>query len=183
MTSPSKNILISGLPGSGKTTLIRKLADELREYDPVGFYTEEIRAHGVRKGFRITSLDGKMTGVLAAVDITGPHRVGKYGVDLDGFEKFLGALNLLDPLPRLVIIDEIGKMECLSGRFRDVASSLLDAAVPVIAAIALKAGGFIDEIKRRPDVQLYELTERNRNNLTAEIVNIVRPLFSARQSA
>ncbi len=180
MTSTAKNILITGPPGSGKTTLIRKLAEELREYGPAGFITEEIRERGTRKGFSLAGLDGKMTGVLAHVDINGPHRVGRYGVDLAEFERFLDDLRLTDPPARLVIIDEIGKMECLSERFQELVSSLLRAPAPVVATIALKAGGFIDGVKRRPGVLLYELTERNRDTLLPEIAGRVRALERSR---
>jgi nucleoside-triphosphatase len=151
-----------------------KLADELREYDPEGFFTEEIREHGVRTGFRLTSLDTKQTGVLAHVDIKSPNRVGRYGVDLEGFERFLGALRLRDPSPRLVVLDEIGKMECKSERFRNLVTSLLDAPAPVIATIALRAGGFIEEVKHRRDVRLYELTERNRDSLLPDVAGLIR---------
>lgn len=61
------------------------------------------------------------------MNIKGPNRVGKYGVDIEAFEHFLDGLTLDDPMPRLVIIDEIGKMECLSAKFRDLVSSLLTA--------------------------------------------------------
>ncbi len=179
MTSTSKNILITGVPGCGKTTFIVRLAEELREYGPVGFTTEEIRSHGARTGFRLTSLDHKRTGILAHVKITGPQRVGKYGVDLEGFEQFIGALPLVDPSSQLVIIDEIGKMECLSAKFRDLVTSLLDADAPVIATIALKGGGFIDEVKRRPGILLYGLTERNRDALLPDISGLIRSMMRA----
>jgi nucleoside-triphosphatase len=54
-----KNILITGQPGIGKTTLIKKLATELADLRPVGFYTEEIRENGVRRGFELVSLSGQ----------------------------------------------------------------------------------------------------------------------------
>jgi nucleoside-triphosphatase len=176
MASPPKNILITGLPGSGKTTLIQKLAVELREYGPIGFFTGEILEHGIRKGFKLTSFDQKKTGVLAHVDIKGLHRVGKYGVDLEAFEHFLGTLPVFDLLPRIVIIDEIGRMECLSARFQHLVASLLDAPSPFIATIALKADGFIDEVKHRPDMLLYEITRRNRDALLPVIAGLIRSL-------
>jgi nucleoside-triphosphatase len=173
------NILITGLPGSGKTTLIRRLAHSLREYVPVGFMTEEIREMGIRRGFRLLSLDGDRRGVLAHVDIKGPQTVGKYGVDLEEFERFLADLKLQGPSDRLVIIDEIGKMECLSSAFRRLVASLLDSPAPLLATIALRAGGFIDEIKHRGDVRLYEIDERNREALLPEIGSRVRSLMTS----
>jgi len=68
------------LPGSGKTKLVKQLVDALREYDPARFYTEGIRSHGTRTGFKLTSPE--QTYILAHVDIKGPHRIGKYVIDL-----------------------------------------------------------------------------------------------------
>ena len=182
MTTQTENILITGLPGSGKTTLMSKLAQELRDYGPVGFVTKEIREKGVRRGFRLLNLDGTGTGVLAHVGITGPHRVGKYGVDLEGFERFLEALHLGERSTPLVMIDEIGKMECLSVMFRSLVRSLLDAPAPLLATIALKAGGFIEEIKQRPDVLLYDIDERNRDALLLGIADRARSLAALSRS-
>ena len=177
MATQAKNIVVTGLPGSGKTTFIMKLAEELRDCSPAGFFTKETRSHGARTGFMLTSFDGRSSGVLAQVDIRGPHRVGRYGVDLAGFERFLGTLRLLGPPQQLVIIDEIGRMECLSERFRGLVTALLAAPAPFIATIALRGDGFIGEVKRRPDILLCELTMRNRDALLPEIAGLIRSLI------
>lgn len=171
-----KNILITGLPGTGKTTLIRKLAQEFRSFEPCGFFTEEMRERGARTGFRLACLDGK-TRILAHADRSGPFRVGRYTVDLEGFEEFLEACSLSGSAGRIVIIDEIGKMECLSLRFRLLVTSLLDADRPLLATIALRGTGFIEQIKRRPDAALYELTGADRSSLERAIAARLRTVL------
>jgi len=168
-----KNILITGLPGVGKTTLVKKLVEGLKQFHPVGFYTEEIREEGTRKGFELISLDGRK-GLLSHTDIQGPHRVGKYKVDVKGFEAFLGSIPLLTPSTRLVIIDEIGKMECFSERFKEYLIACLNSEKWVLATIALKGGGFIEEVKRRHDIKLFGITQRNRDALLLDILSEVK---------
>ena len=157
----------------GKTTLIRELAQELRDLNPVGFFTAEIREGGVRKGFELISLD-KRRRVLAHVDIRSRHCVGRYKVDMEGFEDFLTLIPFEDPRRKLAIIDEIGKMECFSARFRNVVLELLDSERWVIATIALKGGGIIEEIKRRQDMRLFEINFGNRESLVTEILKEIR---------
>jgi len=173
-----KNILITGPPGIGKTTLIRKLAEALPSFAPCGFFTEEIRERGIRKGFELKSFDGR-TRVLGHVDLQGSSRVGRYGVDLPAFEDFLEALPFAGAAGRLVIIDEIGRMECLSSRFCDVTRSLLDSTTPVLATVALRGTGFVEEVKRRPDIILIEITRGNRARLAQELADRIRPLLSS----
>jgi nucleoside-triphosphatase len=171
--SVKKNILITGLPGIGKTTLIRRLSDGLKDNHPAGFYTGEIREKGVRQGFELTSIDGRK-GLLSSVDLKSPFKVGKYKVDIRGFEEFLKSIPFLEDKTGLVIIDEIGKMECLSDSFRRLIKKLLDSQKPVIATIALKGGGITEEIKQRDDVELFEITHENRDSLSSEILDYVK---------
>jgi nucleoside-triphosphatase len=165
-----KNLLITGLPGVGKTTLIKKLSEELRYLHPAGFYTAEIREEGIRKGFELVSLEGRR-GVLSHINIKSPYRVGRYKVDIKSFEDFLDGISFFDDSTGLVIIDEIGKMECLSDQFKKLIKELLDSAKWVIATIALKGSGLIEEIKKRQDVKLFEITKGNRDFLLREILN------------
>jgi nucleoside-triphosphatase len=165
-----KNILITGIPCVGKTTLIRKLAEELKDFHPVGFYTAEIREKGIRKGFELISLDGKK-GLLSHVDIKSPYRVSKYNVDIKGFEEFLDSIAFLSSETNIVIIDEIGKMECFSDKFRNLIKEILNSGKLVIATIAIKGGSTIAEIKKRNDIRLFEITYGNRNALFTEILH------------
>jgi nucleoside-triphosphatase len=80
----------------------------------------------------------------------------------------------LNPFARLIIIDEIGKMECLSLAFEKILNGILDSEKWVIGTIALKGSGLIAEVKRRKDIQLFEITKKNRDSLFSEILKEVR---------
>jgi nucleoside-triphosphatase len=170
----ASHILITGLPGVGKTTLIRGIATGLAKHHPAGFYTEEIRnAQGMREGFQLRSLCGHQL-VLAHVSLHGPYRVGRYGVDVAGFERLLEDLDLTHSPTQLIILDEIGKMECLSRRFIQEVTELLDGQKTLIATIALKGEGFIRQVKDRPDCRLVTVTRENRSRLLNEIASELR---------
>jgi nucleoside-triphosphatase len=163
------NILITGIPGIGKTTLIKKIERELAHLLPVGFYTEEIREKSIRKGFELISLSGRRE-LFSHVDIRSPYRVSKYGVDIKRFEDFLGCIPFFAQGTEIVIIDEIGKMECFSKKFEQIVRALLDSEKIFISTVSLKGGGFIAEVKERDDVKLFELSSANRDSLLSEIL-------------
>jgi nucleoside-triphosphatase len=166
----TRHILLTGLPGVGKTTVIKQLADSLAPYHPDGFFTQEIRDDkGVRKGFELVTLDGRRQ-LLSHVNIPGPHRVGRYGVDLADFEKLLETLDLRHSPSRVVILDEIGKMECLSPRFIQEVEALLDSSKMMIATVGLKGGGFPATVRNRPDCQVVTVTLSNRSTLASTLL-------------
>lgn len=168
------NIFLSGPPGIGKTTAIKRVVEELAGLWLVGFTTDEVRVGGRRRGFKIITLDGR-EGVLADVGIRSPWRVGRYGVDVEGFERLVCPLLEREADEAdAVVIDEVGKMECLSERFCRAAERLADAPIPMVATIGARGGGLIAGLKRRSDARLLTLTHANRDEVPATAARLVR---------
>ena len=161
--------LITGKPGVGKTTLVQKIIERMRSVNMAGFCTAEIRSMGSRLGFELHGLNGGRR-TLAHLEIDSQHRVGRYGVDTNGFEEFLETLDLLNPDVELIVIDEIGKMELFSNRFQGLVRDALNSEKQVLASISLKGNEFIREIKQRLDIHLLEVTHGNRNRLPGALV-------------
>jgi nucleoside-triphosphatase len=164
-----KILLLTGTPGAGKTTVIRKIAAALPDWRLAGFYTEEIRDAGERRGFRIVGFDGQEK-VMARENFPGPFRIGKYGVDVSAIEAVAESALSLDRPADLYLVDEIGRMECLSGKFIAAMRAVLDSGKPVIATVALHGEGFIAEVKSRPGVQLWQVTRGNRDYLPRDVL-------------
>ncbi len=169
----SRILLLTGGPGVGKTTVVRRVTADLGDLRLAGFTTEEIRARGRRLGFRIVDFEGRGR-TLAHVDFPGPVRVGRYGVDVKAIEAIAAASLVPDPAVDLYVVDEIGKMECLSEAFVAAMRVLLDSERRVLATIARRGGGFIDQVKRRGDTELWEVTVRNRERLPERVLAWVR---------
>ena len=145
--------------------MIRAVANRLPRSRLAGFVTEEIRVRGERRGFALVTLDGRRR-VIAHVDREGP-RVGKYGVDVETLEALARSALEVRRGITLYLVDEIGKMECLASAFVESTRALLDAGLPLVATVGQRGGGFIAEVKRRPDVTLWEITGANRDEMPA----------------
>lgn len=171
-----KNILITGLPGAGKTTIIFKLSEIFKEFNPAGFYTAEIIEEGVRTGFELVSLNGENK-TLAHINIKSKYSVGKYKIDLKSFEPFVESIFLREKKTGLYIIDEIGKMECMSKKFSKLVLTLLDSDKPVIASISEKGVGIFNDIKKRNDIKLIDITHYNREMKIKELTMAIRDIL------
>lgn len=161
--------LLTGKPGTGKTSLIKEAIAGLRGRAG-GFYTEEIRSGGVREGFRLVTLDGQEA-ILAHINIHSPHRVGKYGVDIDSLDKAgVSALNQAAEEGSLVVVDEIGSMELFSAAFREAVWQIITSGKKVLGTIMFKANPWADRIKRQPQVNVVEVTRANRHQVLEELL-------------
>jgi nucleoside-triphosphatase len=157
----------TGRLGVGKTTVIRKVTQELGD-EAGAFYTDEIRGpDGRRRGFRLVTLQGK-TAVMAHVELRHPDapQVSRYGVDLDAIEKVgIGALKRAMVDDALVVVDEIKKMELFSQAFRDVVSAAVDGSPTVLGTVMRGNHPFVEALKPRRHVGVWEVTTDNRDRL------------------
>ena len=172
------NFLISGYPGSGKTTLILKIAKQLSGYRIGGFFTREIREHGQRVGFQVETFTGK-SGILSHTRFTTGPAVGKYRVDVPQFEQIaVTELETALAADSIILIDEIGKMELYSNRFKKILPSCFNSRNILIATVMERSIPFVDSLKSRPDIQLIKVTIQNRNNLAITLVSEINNQFS-----
>jgi nucleoside-triphosphatase len=165
-----KNFFVTGAPSSGKTTVIKKIIQMLT-IPAQGFYTEEERIGNKRVGFRMHSLDGK-SGYLAHQDISSAFHIRRYGVSIPNIETIAVPAIIPNSKP-IIILDEIGKMECYSDKFVAAAKQALDSHFIVIGTITLGGSDFILEVKQRSDIEILEVTLENRDHLPDLIVQMV----------
>ena len=166
---------MTGRPGTGKTSLIKQALAEFSNRAG-GFYTEEIRSQGVRKGFRLVTLEGQQA-IFAHVDIQSRHRVAKYGVDTQSLDQVgVSALRQAAERCHLVIIDEIGKMELFSASFRETVLKIINSGKRLLGTIMLSSSPWTDAIKHRPEVNLVEVTRVNHRQILEDLRHWLRAL-------
>ncbi len=173
-SSSCKRVLLTGPPGCGKTTVVRKVADLLRG-GASGFLTEEVRDEKrERTGFRVISLAGERGELARKAPGPGP-RVGSYLVDVRDFER-VALPSLSAEAGGVVVIDEIGKMECCSEEFVRRVGKAFDSEASILATIPFRGGGdFIESIRRRGDAETVIVTWENRDALPEQLASKLLP--------
>lgn len=124
-------------------------------------------------GFSINTLDGR-EGILAHENVKSQLRVGKYGVNLKDIEAIAVPAMIPSRKGEIVVIDEIGKMECFSRLFKETLIRMLGSSNRMIGSIAEKGTPFIQRIKKRDDVNVIEVTARNRDLLVDQLLDSLK---------
>ncbi len=178
MAALKKNIFLTGAPSSGKTTVIKKVVG-LLDHPVNGFYTEEERLGGKRVGFLMFTLDGKK-GYLAHQDIRSDFHIRRYGVSIENIDH-IAVPSIAPRGNNIIIVDEIGKMECFSSVFRQAANEALNSRNIVAGTITFGGDEFILGIKDRGDIEIHEVTPENRDILPEFIVHKIMELIRIRK--
>jgi nucleoside-triphosphatase len=169
-------IFITGNPGCGKTTLIKEIVLNFKEkgISLSGFITEEMRKGNTRVGFGIQDLKTLEKKNFASIENVTQYKFGKYYLDLSNFESIaLKAFQSGD----FVLIDEIGKMEFYSTKFKSLLLENLDKDINIIATLHRD---FVVDFKKYGKV--FYLTKENFENTKEEILKIISQKISGFQS-
>ncbi|MGB9880325.1 MAG: NTPase [Anaerolineae bacterium] len=167
-----RTVLLSGQPGVGKTTLIRRVI-AMMPGRWGGFYTQEIREAATRVGFEIITLDGQRS-LLAHVNKPGLPRVGKYGVYVENVDRVaVPALYRAVAEADYVVIDEIGKMELLSEPFRTAALHVVQSPKTMLGTVMLQKHPWADALKSMPEVSVLTVTLANREHLLDQVIRLL----------
>ncbi|MCS7136448.1 MAG: NTPase [Nitrososphaerota archaeon] len=163
-----KLFVLTGAPGSGKTTVVLRLVEILKNMglSVGGMYTREVRSSGVRVGFEIVDVATGKVGTLAWTGCGPGPRVGKYVVNLRDLEEVgVKAIELASQFD-VVVVDEVGPMELKSRKFKEAVRKLLAKGRPAVLTIHYRASDeLLDEIRRLVGDRSIVVTFDNRDSL------------------
>lgn len=173
-----KNILITGMPRSGKSTLLKKLITNFEK--KVGFVTNEVRKGSERVGFELETHNGEKS-MLASVDFKTNFKVSRYFVDIKNLDEIIPSVDRFDE-GDFLFLDEIGQMELFSEEFKVLVKKYLDSSNTCIATLSkVYSGEFTEAIKKRGDVFLIEINEENRDEKEKHLETLLRKIAKAKR--
>ncbi|RIA93723.1 nucleoside-triphosphatase [Glomus cerebriforme] len=215
-----QSLFLTGNPRVGKTTIISKVVKYLQTTYPEtisthGFYTSEVLgSDNSRVGFDIITIDGQK-GVLSRKNLPLPianynniPKVGAYMVFLEEFERLAVpsiTINEYDDKKKeskkqVIVIDEVGKMECFSNKFNETVRNLVLREninenvndVCVIGTVALNHIGLAKEIrnkagfgknsksKENKNLSVWEVTYENREYMVNNVILELEKMLNVR---
>jgi nucleoside-triphosphatase len=178
-------LLITGSPGTGKTSVLLRTLDALkvRGYSVGGVVSREARAGWARVGFEILDIGSGRRGWLAHVNQKIGPQVGRYRVNLKDLEE-IGANAIVNTVENfdVVAIDEIGPMELFSEKFKDAIKRAVECGKVVVGVVHWRVKNrLIEEVKNREDVEIISVTYENRSKLHETIVEKAVEFLEAKE--
>lgn len=160
-------IMLCGDIDSGKSTLIRKLLEDM-DKPPKGYITVRMPAvDGVSKVYLYDISNPPERVEDAAVIITIENEVREKHPEL---LDTLGVQYLTDiPAGSVVVLDEIGSLESASPEFQKAVMRILSGDYTVLAAVKAANTDFLRRVRSHPDCELYIITPRNRDELYEQL--------------
>jgi nucleoside-triphosphatase len=172
------SVFITGPPGIGKTTVIKRVMAILEEagFRAGGIYCPEIRSGGRRLGFEVIDILTGNRGILSHVLQRSGPRIGKYRVNLDDLSRIgVHALNKAMTEADYIVIDEVGPMELQGRDFQLAVLQALESDKPVLGILHWKMQHpIIQRIKAKNNVNIYEVTRENRDSIHNVLINEIQ---------
>ena len=186
---------VTGLPRSGKSAVMEKvvsmLSDERREEmrargDDVasakllgGMRCEPVVENGERVGFKCINFQTGEEAVMAHKSIDSRLRVLGYGIDPEALERVaVPAIQEAMDDYEVLVIDEIGKFSVESEAFVEVVRKAMEVDKPTLLTLHKKSRHpLLQDIRRRDDARILEVTPVNRALLPYKIHKLIRETY------
>ncbi len=179
----SVKIGITGLPGAGKTEALLKVIEmlEVDGHTVGGMITTPIYERGKKIGFEVMDWHSKRLGIFAHRDYETPIKIGNLFVAIDVLNEIgVPSIDWATDEADIIVIDEVGKMEVESETFIQAVKHALEAAKPLILTLHKKSRNpLLQDIRRRDDVRILEVTPINRNLLPYKIISLLKSELKA----
>lgn len=175
------NFFLTGKKGVGKSTLICRILEE-QGFSYGGFRTiirmdEEV---GGRVCHMVSAFSEQGLCDVASIPTKGNgiffcrNKDELFPVFQSIYEKIFASLEEHENRLDLILMDELGSTERRDYRFRMLVNKWLDADIPVFGVLQRVDSDFLEEIKQRRDVALYETDENNREAVASLISDAIR---------
>jgi nucleoside-triphosphatase len=186
---------ITGLPRSGKSAVMQKVVQMLEDERRAemrargedvteakilgGIRTEPLLVNGERVGFRCINFQTDEEAVMAHRDIDSRLRVLGYGINPSALDE-VAVPALVDAMQNyeVIVVDEIGKFSVESDAFVAVVRAALEVDKPTILTLHKKSRHpLLQDIRRRDDARILEVTPVNRALLPYKIHKLIRETY------